>query len=415
MKVDVLYGNEEMVVNFPDTINLEVLSPNEVMADSQAEILFHSFQNPINSISFDEFISDDDEVLFLVNDGTRLTPTATILDTIYDKIDNKNVKFMVSTGSHLAPTQKELKFMFGHHYGSLKEKVFIHDSQKKEGMVQVGVNQQGDEIWINKMGAETQKIVTINSVEPHYFAGYTGGRKSFFPGIADYKTIEQNHQYALDHNACTFSLEGNPVHENMMEAMQTLSDKDIFSIQTVLNRQHEIVAAFTGHIDNSFEKGVKKADEVFGIKIKELADIVICVVLHPKNVNLYQTQNSIENGKLALKERGILIVVSPCPDGIGPPNFFDLLNDCKTPEEVKEKINHGYKLGYHKAYKFAESALSAELWGVTELPDSVLQSVFMKPFDSIQDSIDEAISLKGKNARILVLSDSDITIPVVNQ
>lgn len=415
MKVDVRYGNDEIGVHFPDTIDVKVIAPNEVMADSQDEIFSHAFQNPVNSILFDEFISDEEEILFLVNDGTRLTPTAHILDAIYNKIEGKNIKFMVSTGSHQIPTQKELRFMFGNHYESVKGRVFIHDSKKKEDMLQVGATTRGDEIRINKMGAEIQKIVTINSVEPHYFAGYTGGRKSFFPGIADYKTIEQNHQYALDQNACTFSLKGNPVHEDMMEALQTLNHKDIFSIQTVLNRQHEIVAVFTGHINDSFLRAVKKADEIFGVEVKKFADVVICVVLYPKNLNLYQTQNSIENGKRALKKNGILIVISPCWDGIGPSNFFDLLNTCKNPEEVKEKINDGYKLGYHKAFKFAETALYAELWGVTDLPGSVMQSVFMRPFDSIQDSIDEAIRQKGKDARILVLSDSDITIPVLKQ
>lgn len=415
MKVDVLYGNEEKAVTLPDTIHLEVISPNDVFADTRNEILSHALENPIDSVSFDEFIAGDEEILILVNDGTRMTPTAIILDSIYDKIKNKNFKFLVSTGSHRTPTLKELQIIFGNHYQQVMEKVFIHDSQKKEDMIQVGITKRGEEIWINKMGAEALKIVTINSVEPHYFAGYTGGRKSFFPGIADYKTIEQNHQHALDKDACTFNLEGNPVHESMMEAMDTLSDKAIFSIQVVLNRMYEIVAVFTGHIDGSFGKAVEKANEIFGVEVKGLADIVVCAVLHPKDVNLYQTQNSIENGKRALKENGILIIVSPCWEGIGPANFFELLNSCKTPEEVKTKISHGYKLGYHKAFKFAETVLSAELWGVSELPDSVMESVFMKPFESIQDSVDEAFNRKGKDSRVLVLSDSDITIPVVMQ
>lgn len=415
MKVDLRYGNEETVVNFPDTINLEVLSPNEVRADYHNEILYQAFENPIHSSSFDEFIADGEEILFLVNDQTRLTPTAAILDSMYDKIKNKKVRFLVSTGSHRKPTQTELRFIFGDHYDHFREEIFIHDSQKREDMIQVGVTQKGDEIWINKMGAEAHKIVVINSVEPHYFAGYTGGRKSFFPGIADYQTIEQNHQYALDQNARTFSLKGNPVHENMVEALQTIQNKEIFSIQVVLDRDHQVVAVFTGHLDDSFGCAVKKAREVFGVEIEELADIVVCEVLAPKDINLYQTQNSIENGKRALKEKGILIVVSSCWDGIGPSNFFDLLKNCKAPAEVQDKIVHGYKLGYHKAYKFAETALHGELWGVTQLPDTVMSRVFMKPFGSVQDAVDEAITRKGRDARVLVLSDSDITIPVVKQ
>jgi len=117
-------------------------------------------------------------------------------------------------------------------------------------------------MWINRLGMEAHKIVIISSVEPHYFAGYTGGRKSFLPGIASYKTIEQNHKLALKPGAKALALKGNPVHEDMEEAINLIQDKGIFCILTVLDRNENMYAATAGDIHESFNAAISKAHEV---------------------------------------------------------------------------------------------------------------------------------------------------------
>jgi nickel-dependent lactate racemase len=127
------------------------------------------------------------------------------------------------------------------------------------------------------------------------------------------------------------------------------------------------------------------------------------------DVNLYQSQKAIENGKLALNDEGILILVSQCRDGIGPDKFHNLLTRCKTPPEVLQTLKKEYKLGYQKAGKIAELATRASIWAVTTLEPVLLQNIFMKPYASIQKAVDDAVQLKSGG--ILVLPEASNVVP----
>jgi nickel-dependent lactate racemase len=260
------------------------------------------------------------------------------------------------------------------------------------------------------MAVNAHKIVIIGSVEPHYFAGYTGGRKSFLPGIAAYRTIEQNHKLALKASAKALSLEGNPVHEDMEDAILTVKEKEVFSIMTVLDRNERIYAATAGDITESLKAAIDKAHQVFSVEIKEKADIVVAVAPYPMDIDLYQSQKALDNGKFALNDNGILILVSKCRMGVGSDTFIKLLSSCRSPQETLDKIDKEFKLGYHKAAKMAEIARWAQMWAVTSLDDELLKSVFITPFHTLQEAIDKAITIKGEE-RILFLMNASLTVP----
>jgi len=309
MKIKIPYGKEKIEVEVDDGRVLGVIKPNPVYTGDETETIRKGIQNPINSKSFDEFIKDAKDLLFIVNDHTRPTPTAKVLEVIYDKVKDKEVKFIIATGIHRQPNEDELGFIFGKYRAVLKDRIYVHDSKKDEDMVYLGTSSAGTEMYVNKLGIEAHKLVPIGSVEPHYLAGYTGGRKSFLPGIASYKTVEQNHKRALHPQAKALVLAGNPVHEDMVDAIKTIEGKEIFSIQTVLDGRKKVYSCTSGHIHDSFLAAIDKAHEVFCVDIKEKADIVVSVADFPSDVDLYQSQKALDNGKLALKEGGIIILV----------------------------------------------------------------------------------------------------------
>jgi len=415
MDISIPYGKDEKLqISMSDRNVLAVVHPNKVKKQNEKEILLKAIERPINSKSFKEFLSDAKDVLFIVNDGTRPTPTAKVLDIIIDQIKKKNIKFIIATGVHRAPTQEEFDFIFGKYYNIFKDRIYVHDCKKDEDMVFIGTSKNGTEMYVNRMGMEARKIVIIGSVEPHYFGGYTGGRKSFLPGIASRKTIEQNHKHALKLEAQALVLDGNPVHEDMIDALKTIADKEIFSIQAVLDGERNLYGVTSGHIHDSFYAAIDKAKEVFCVKIPQKADIVVSVAPYPMDIDLYQSQKALDNGKLALKQGGILIMVSKCRTGIGEPTFFELLSSCKSPQEALDKIAKGFKLGYHKASKMAEIGTWAEMWGVTDLADKDMSAIFIKPFHNLQEAIDKAVEKKGKDAKIIFLMDGSITVPMVN-
>lgn len=414
MQIKVPYGKEgEKTAIISDKLATSFLEANEVEIKASGILLNQSLNSPINSPSITDFLADARDVLVIVNDATRPTPTKQVMDVIYDKLAHIPVKFIIATGAHRGPSHEEYIQIFGDHYEKIRENILVHDARKSEEMVFLGKSSNGTEMYVNKAGVEAHKIIIIGSVEPHYFAGYTGGRKSFLPGIAGFNTIEQNHKLALVPEARALALEGNPVHEDMVDALKVVK-KEIFAIMTVLDKNHSIYAVTAGDIHDSFMAAIDKANEVFAAPIKEKADIVVSVVKFPGDIDLYQAQKGIDNAKLALKENGILILVAKCRCGIGGKAFADLLGSCDTPQEVLDTIEKGYKLGYHKAAKMAEIGIWAEMWAVTDVAPETIEKLLIRPFASLQDALDKAIEIKGNSATLLFLMDGGLTVPMVD-
>ncbi len=415
MKLDIPYGRESVEIEIPQENLAGVVRPNDVKIADEKKTICDAIENPINSKDFRTFLQDAKDVLFIVNDATRPTPTSKVLDIIYDDIKDCNISFIIATGVHRAPTEEEMEFIFGKYLNEFRESIHVHDARKEEDMVHIGTSKNGTEMYVNKLGVEAHKIVIISSVEPHYFGGYTGGRKSFLPGIASYETIEQNHKFAMRKEARPLVLQGNPVAEDMEDAIKTIIDREIFSIMTVLDRHQNIYAATAGHIHDSFYAAVDRANEVFAVEIEEKADIVVSVAPFPMDVDLYQSQKAIENAKLAIKDGGIIILVSKCREGIGEETFYTLLSGSDDPQEVMDTIDRGYKLGYHKAAKIVEAALKGTICAVTDLDDDVIAKAFMKPYKSVQDAVDSALAEKGMAAQVLFLMDGSVTVPMLKQ
>jgi nickel-dependent lactate racemase len=410
MRIEIPYGREDVEIYIRDENFGEMVYPNEVDMKNETDTLMDALQNPIQSKSFDDFLSDARDVLFIVNDGTRPTPTAKVLDMLYEKISRYSIRFIVATGVHRGPTEEELQEIFGSHLDEFRDRIVIHDAEKEEDMVSIGVSKNGTEMQVNRLGMEAHKIVIIGSVEPHYFAGYTGGRKAFLPGIASYRTIEQNHKLALKSSAQALTLEGNPVHEDMEDAIQAIKDKEIFSIMTVLDREDRIYAATAGDITESLKAAIEKSHEVFSVEIKEKADIVVAVAPYPMDVDLYQSQKAIDNAKLGLNPNGILILIAKCRSGVGHDTFVRLLSETHNPQDALDRIRKKYVLGYHKAAKIAEIARWANIWAVTSLDPDLMRSIFIKPFRMIQSALDAAVEEKGRE-KILFMMAASMTVP----
>jgi len=417
MKVDIPYGKEKLKINID--VPCEILVPNKVDIKDQDRVIKTALDNPINSVSFERFVKESKELLVIVNDATRPTPTSKVLKFLFPLLSkHPNVKFLVATGVHRAPTKEEYKFIFGETYNSFKGQIFAHDARKEEDMKYLGKSKNGTEIYINKMVPETKNVIVIGSVEPHYFAGYTGGRKSFLPGVSGYKTIEKNHELALSDDARSIALKGNPVHEDMVDVMSYLKEINVFSIQTILTKNHNIYAATAGDLLKSFDSAIDYANDIFCVPLKKKGNIVVSVAPYPMDIDLYQSQKAIDNGKHALEENGILILVSKCRMGIGEDAFLNLFCKADTPKGILDALKDEYKLGYHKAAKMVQIGTWAELWAVSDLDDEIIKKAMLKPFHNVQKAIDKAVEnvkSKGKEPRIIIMPFGSLTIPMIGE
>jgi nickel-dependent lactate racemase len=415
LEITVPYGpDRRLAVAVPARNLLAVVEPRGFAEAVGPDIIRWALREPVNAYPFKDFAKNRREILVIVNDASRPTPTAQILGVIFETIPDRSAfRFLIATGIHRTPTPTEMEYIFGEYYGDLKGRVYAHDAEDEGKARLLGKTRRGTEVRLNELAVQARTIIAISSVEPHYFAGFTGGRKSFLPGIAARLSVEANHRLTLDPRARLLALRGNPVHEDMAESLKFLADKEIFSIQTVLDRNRDIFACAAGQIRDSFYRAVKYARKVYCRPVPGKADIVLTIASYPMDIDLYQSQKAIENAKPALKKGGILILVSRCRTGIGDRAFYDRLAAVKNPSEVLGLVDHEYRLGYHKSIKLAELMIQAEVWAVTDLPDRDLEKIFIRPFSDPQAALDAALKKKGPKAKVLVLMDGSVTVPIV--
>ncbi|MBN2461555.1 MAG: nickel-dependent lactate racemase, partial [Candidatus Cloacimonetes bacterium] len=318
------------------------------------------------------------------------------------------INFIVACGSHRKPTEKELDRIFGPLREKYRDQIHIHDALNSP-VTYLGTTRRGTPVEVNRLAVISDRIIAINSVEPHYFAGFTGGRKSILPGISSYRTIETNHKMALDKKAGILVLDDNPVHEDMSEAAALIKSR-IFAVNVVMTADSGIHSLHTGNIFDSFLEATAVAGRTCTGTVPRAAEIVISVVREPVNKNLYQAQKGIENSRAVLKEGGIMILVAECEEGIGMPEFYDLLSSCSSPEKVFERIEKGYVLGYHKAAKMADFISKNRLWMVTSLSRSILEKIFItKARENLQEVLDKALAEVGRNAGVILNLNAGMT------
>jgi len=410
LKVEIPYGDKTETVELDDKNVEQIIYPNSVKSDDEMEVLGNAISNPINSPKLEDFLNGKKNILVIVNDATRPTPTSRIMEIIFPVLKGRNFKLLIATGSHRAPTEVEYDFIFGKLHNEIKEKIVVHDAKKSE-CVSIGKTRHGNEMNLNKLVIEADAIIPIGSVEPHYFAGYTGGRKSLLPGVASYDTITANHKLAISQEAQALKLKGNPVAEEMDDAEQLFLKLNIFAIMTVLDSNHKTYSAAAGNLRGSYQALIKKADEVFVVLIQNQADIVVTVAAEPTDIDLYQSQKALDNAKYAMKDGGIIILVSACRSGVGSQAFLDLLGSEISCKAVIDKLDKEYKLGYHKAGKMAEIGLKSQMWAVTPLDPNLIAKAHMRPFNNVSAAVKEAINIKGPGAKVTFIMDGGLTIP----
>ena len=399
------YGPTSVGLELVEGALTEVVSPKKTPVDEPS--IARSLSQPTHFNTLESFLANKRKILVAINDHTRPTPSSIVLRKL--DLKGKELTTIVATGTHRAPTPAELSRLLGGAAPPYGGKVVVHDSRDSSQLKLVGRTSRGTKLLLNRELFEADGIIVVGSVEPHYFAGFTGGRKFALPALAGLESIVMNHAHAVDVRSRVLALDGNPVHEDFMEALK-LFDRydDIFSIQLVLNSEQQISFASSGHVIQSFTECVERAKGIYVAPVERPADIVISVARPPLDLDLYQSQKAIDNVKLALKDGGILILVSKCPDGIGDKGFYNILASSKGAPPKADSC----EFGFHKAAKMAEVLRRARVFAVTDLPPELLRAISITPYSRLQDAIDDAVKLKGKESRILIVRDAGVTVPL---
>ena len=412
------YGKTNVCVRIPARNFLSSIEPKEQPAapDAKAEVE-RALREPIGSKRLNEIAKAEQRVAIVVDDASRHAPSSIMILPVLAELNaagvkDENVTVIFGCGTHRPVKPEEAAKILGEEVLN-RVKTESHDC-KAQDLVEVGKTKtHGNKVRLNRTFAEADLKVLLGDVGFHYYAGYGGGRKSVLPAVSSEETIKHNHALLLNANARTGVLEGNPVHEDMTEAAK-LAKVD-FILNVVVNSKGEIVQAFAGDLEQAFLEAVKLVDAMYRIVVDRRADIVVVSPGgYPADQNLYQAYKAVDNALEVVKRGGVIIVVAECPEGHGNQVFYDWMSRYGELKAVEREIKRDFVLGGHKAYYLLRALQNHPIILVSSLPDYYASNVFrLKTARAVNDALNEAFNIAGRNARVFAIPYGNHTLPEV--
>lgn len=412
------YGKTEICARIPTRNYLGTIGPEEKpgVKDTAAEFQ-RAFDEPIGTKRLSELAKPGQKVVIVVNDHTRSTPSYIIVPPVLNElnkagIQDSDITVIFGCGTHRAPKPEEMKALVGEEV-LRRVKTMSHDCRAQD-LVYVGRTKALTKVYLNKTFVEADLRILTNDIELHYYAGYGGGRKSVLPAVSGEETIQHNHAMMLHPKARTGNLEGNPIHEDMIEAAR-LAKVD-FIVNILTNSKGELVRVFAGDLEKAFYEGVKLVDEMYKVPIERRADIVIVSPGgHPHDIDLYQAYKGIDDALEAVKRGGVIICAAECPEGHGNEVFHDWMTKFKEPKDMEAEIKRHFRLGGHKAYYLARAQQKAQIILTSTLPDYYAVGTFrLKTARALNDALRDAFDIAGKDAKVWVMPHGNNTLPILN-
>jgi len=412
------YGKTEICARIPTRNYIGNIEPKEKegVKDTRAEIE-RALSEPIGTKLLSELVKPGDKIAIVVDDQTRSTPSQLIVPPILDElkktgVKDEDIKIIMGCGTHRPTKPEEMNALLGEETLQ-RVKVISHDCRAKD-LAYLGRTKALTKVYVNKVFAEADVRVLTGDIGLHYYAGYGGGRKSVLPAVSGEETIQHNHAMILHPKARTGVLEGNPVHEDMVEAARLA--KIDFIVNIVTNSKRELVKAYAGDLEQAFYEGVKLVDEMYKVPIERRADIVVVSPGgHPHDIDLYQAYKGVDDALDAVKRGGVVIWAAECPEGHGNEVFYDWMTRFKDPREMEAEIKRHFQLGGHKAYYLARALQRVQIILVSTLPDYLAAGAFrLRTARALNDALRDAFDIVGKDGKVWVMPHGNITLPIVH-
>lgn len=423
MHVKLPYGLKKVDVEIPDKNFMGIIEPRNVpgLHDVNSKIK-EVLRSPIGTPPLAKIVKPDFKVTIVATDISRPCPDRIILPLIISELKNagvrdENIKILIATGMHRPMTEEELKDKLGREVFE-KFEVINHVCTDYENLKFIGTTPHLKiPLWVNKIAIEADFVISTANVDPHIFAGYSGGGKSIMPGVSGIKTIEEMHRpenLDLPHVGIC-SVESNPVRMDIDVAGRMAGLK--FIVNVALNLNYEISAVCAGDPVKAHRELIKFAEKIFTVYVPVEPDIVISAPGYPKDRDLYQATRAANNfvcgPKPVIKKGGVIIIPAPCQDGVGNETFYRWMKEAKTLDEIFERGKKENALGAHRPYIMAKILKHADvIVAGSKIPKEV-QEMKMLHADSVEDALKIAMKKVGENAKILVTAHGLSIVPIL--
>ncbi|MCL4395525.1 MAG: nickel-dependent lactate racemase [Chloroflexi bacterium] len=421
MRYRLAYGKTGLEFELPDDLNASVVESNYVAGPAEpARAIADALRSPIGSRPLHDRVRPTDKVGIVFSDITRPTPNDLILPVILQELAHvpvENITLFNALGTHRRNTEGELRAMLGSDLVD-RWRIVQNDAFHPETQVHTGVTSRGHDVWLNRELMECDVKVLTGFIEPHFFAGFSGGGKALMPGMAGERTVLGNHDAAMiaDPRSTWGVTEGNPIWEEIQEAARTAGET--FLVNVTLNREKAITGVFAGDLGQAHKQGCEFARATAMVAVPHRFDIVITGNSgYPLDLNLYQAVKGMSAGALVVKESGAIVVAADCWDGIPEHGLYgQLLRQANSPQELLDSICTAgtVRQDQWQAQIQAQIQLKADVYVRSDhLTDAQIESALLRPCSRIEQTVEELISEFGPNATICVLPEGPQIVPYV--
>lgn len=410
------YYKEHIELNIDDARVAGVLesqTEHYVPTNTETGLVEEALTSPIGQLPLSELAIGKKHIVIISSDHTRPVPSHITMPILLKHIRKNNpdvkISILIATGMHRPSTHEELVSKYGEKIVN-EENIVMHDAYNDDDMVYLGILPSGGELWVNKLVNECDLLISEGFIEPHFFAGFSGGRKSVLPGIASKKTVLWNHnaRFISSSKARAGNLEDNPIHKDMLFAAQTA--KLSFILNVVLNSEKKIIKAFAGSLVDAHAHGCALVKEIAQVK-PIMSDIVITTNGgYPLDQNIYQTVKGMTAAEACVNPGGVIIICSSCADGTGGEFFYKLLADFKDAESSYNALNNvapeNTEFDQWEAQILGRILCKATAIIVSKHCDpSIIKGMHIEHAYTIEEALEKAENIVGKDKQVTIIPD----------
>lgn len=417
MNVKLAYGQGHLDIDFPsDRTTVIQPSHRQGLPDEKSAVL-QGLTHPIDSRPLRERLRPTDRICILFTDITRATPNDRILPWLLEHLSDhprENIVLLNQTGTHRPNTQAELERMLTPEVVR-GYRVLNHECEREEDLVAVGTTRDGTPALLNRHAVEADLRIVTGFIEPHFFAGFSGGPKGLMPGVAGLRTVMSNHGYRnISDPRATFGItEGNPLWEELRDI--ALRTGPAFLLNVTLNEQREITGVFAGDLLAAHKAGYEFVRGAAMQKVKSPFEVVVTTNSgYPLDMNLYQGVKGMSAGARIIAEQGTLILAAECREGVPARSPLDqLLRSGGSPEEILAMLaTPGFvRPEQWQAQIQALIQRRARVLLHSSLPEEIVRACHLTPCPDIAAAVRAELDRFGPQARVAVLPQGPLTIP----
>ena len=416
MNINLPYGKKYLELEIPEGYQVDIIAPTDVPAAADPlEVVKQAISTPLGTTLSD--FAKARSVAIAVNDKTRPVPHELLLPPLLQELERTGIppqaiSFFIATGTHQPMPPSDFPRILPAEIIA-KYTVVSHNCDDRDNLVELGITEYGTRVLVNKLYYQSDLRIVVGDIEPHHFAGFSGGVKSAAIGLAGRETINHNHAMLVDKNSTIGEYDHNPLRQDIEQIGKMIGVH--FAVNAVLNGSKQIVSIYAGDPVAVMQAGIPQARQICQTYVRHQYDVVIASVGgHPKDINFYQSQKALTHASLLTRDGGTIILVAACPEGSGSQPYESFMQGIRAFPEVFEKFKaEGFRVGPHKAFQVAREGVRIQIVLVSEMDAELVSRLLLTPANNLPEAISRVLGGLSSTSQIAVMPRATNTIPII--